>query len=227
MKRTTKLSLALLAATAIGAVAVAPVLAHGPQANGWMQGGQHMPGAMMGAQGGPGMMRGNFGPGAMMGGYGGPAGMAGMMGDPEVMQQMMQMHQQMGSMMGQMGGPGMMGGPGTMGGPGMMGGLFGEFDADEDGTVTVDEMYAGLEAQLEKFDADGDGTLSLEEFESLHADMIRGNVANRFQALDEDGDGKVTADEITAPADHFALMQSMHEAGGVADDAPEETEESN
>ena len=58
--------------------------------------------------------------------------------------------------------------------------------------------------------------------------MIRGGVVDRFQALDEDGDGKVTADEITAPADHFALMQSMHQTGGAAgDDAPEETEESN
>ena len=58
--------------------------------------------------------------------------------------------------------------------------------------------------------------------------MIRGGVVDRFQALDEDGDGKVTADEMTAPADHFALMQSMHQTGGVAgDDAPEETEESN
>ena len=219
MKRTTKLSLALLAATAIGAAVSAPVLAHGPQGNGWIQGGQHMPGAMMGAQGGPSMM-GQAGPGAMggmMGGQGmmGQGGPGGMMGDPAMMQQMMQMHQQMGGMMGQ------------MGGPGMMGGLFGEFDTDSDGTVTAEEAHAGLQGLLEELDADGDGTLSLEEFESLHADMIRGNVANRFQALDADGDGTVTADEITAPADHFALMQSMHQAGGVADDTPEETEESN
>ncbi len=216
MKRTTKLSLALLAVTAIGAAIAAPVLAHGLQGNGWMQGGQHAPGAMMGGKGGPGTM-GQAGPGMM--GKGGPGGM---MGDPAMMQQMMQMHQQMGGMMGQMGGPGM------MGSTGMMGGLFGEFDTDGDGTVSAEEAHAGLQARLESFDADGDGTLSLEEFESLHSDVIRGSVVDRFQALDEDGDGKVTADEITAPADHFALMQSMHQAGGVAgDDAPEGTEEAN
>ncbi|MDV7143003.1 calcium-binding protein [Tropicimonas sp. TH_r6] len=243
MKRSRKLAVALVTVTALGGVLAVPVLAHGTQGGRWMQEGHGMPGAMMGnVQGGDGMMSGQGGPGAMggmmqgqggtgpisgmMSGQGGPGMSGGMMGNPEMMQQMMQMHQNMGSMMGANGGPGMMSG---QGGPGaMMGGLFGDLDTDGDGTVTAEEAHDGMQARLEAYDADGDGSLTLEEFQALHAESIRTRMVDRFQALDEDGDGKVTADEITAPADRMARMQSMHQTGGMAgDDAPEETKESN
>ena len=57
-------------------------------------------------------------------------------------------------------------------------------------------MRAALSARMAKFDADGDGVLSLAEFEALHSAMIRSMTVDRFQALDEDGDGYSNADEI-------------------------------
>lgn len=188
MKRISMTTLALT--IALGAATLPQALAHGPGAAGpW--GGQNM---------GPGMMgQGQMGQGMMS------PGMMGAIG--AMMPMMMRMHGQM--MGGGMGGSAMTGGMGAMG---PMGAIMDEFDADQDGTLTADELRAGLTAQLGEYDADGDGTLSLSEFEALHAAMVRPAMVDRFQALDEDGDGQVTGEEMTAPADRFARMQKMREA---------------
>lgn len=134
-------------------------------------------------------------------GHGGPAMMDGMgaqgMGGHGMIQRM---HGQ------GTGGPGFMGGKGHFGGQGMGGALFKSFDADNDGTVTPEEAEAGLKAQLETYDTDDNGTLSLKEFEALHNTAIRPMTVDRFQMLDEDGDGQVTAEEITAPAKFMGRM---------------------
>lgn len=137
----------------------------------------------------------------------------GMMGgDHDGMMEMMQrMHGQgTGGMMGGMRDGGMMGGMGPTGG-GMMDDMTQAFDADDDGTVTPDELRTGLEGRLSEYDADGDGSLSIEEFEALHSAMIREHMVDRFQHLDNDGDGEVTAEEITAPADRMQRMQQRRE----------------
>lgn len=90
-----------------------------------------------------------------------------------------------------------------MGGSGMMDAL----DADGDGTVTPEEMRSGLEAWLTEYDSDGNGTLSLDEFETLHSAVMREMTVDRFQELDNDGDGQVTSEEMTAPADRMERMQ--------------------
>ncbi len=129
---------------------------------------------------------GQMGPGSMMG------------GDMGHMMQMM--HGGQSGMMGS----GMMG----LASP-MMGGGYhmqGLFDADDDGTVTPEELRTGLLDALKTFDADGNGTLSLGEFETLHSAHIREMTVDRFQAFDADGDGQVTAEEIAAPADRMQHM---------------------
>lgn len=127
-----------------------------------------------------------------------PGGMMDHMGT------MMRMH-------GQMMGSGMMG-SGLMGPmPGGMMGLMAQLDQDGDGEVTGEEARSALGAKLSDYDADGDGTLSIAEFETLHSAMIREMMVDRFQHLDADGDGRVTADEMTAPADRIERMQKMRE----------------
>lgn len=152
----------------------------------------HGHGGQPGTRSGPGMMQ------------SGSPGMMGMMGGMDGMMDMMQ------RMHGNMMGGGMMGGMGPTGGMGPMGGdMMQMFDADGDGTVTPDEMRTQLQAKLAEYDSDGDGTLSIAEFETLHSAMIREMMVDRFQHLDADGDGAVTAEEMVAPAEMMERMQMM------------------
>ena len=152
---------------------------------------------------------------------GGMAGtdQAGGMGNMGGMMEMMHVQMKSGGMMGGMGsmGGGMMGGMGSMG-SGMMGGAVDSaFDTDGDGTVSPEEMRAGLAAQLKEYDADGNGVLSIAEFETLNSATIRNLMVDRFQALDEDGDGQITSAEMAAPAVRFEKMMAMRaraDAGG-------------
>lgn len=119
-------------------------------------------------------------------------------------------------------GPGMMGrgampltGPmGPHGGFGPMGAMapaMEAFDTDGDGRVDPREARAGLSGWLERYDADGDGMLSIQEYETLHTAVIRPHMVDRFQALDADGDGRVSEDEMTAPAARMERMERLRE----------------
>lgn len=93
-------------------------------------------------------------------------------------------------------------------GHGMMGRGYGmrmmeQADADDDGRITAEEAAKFRTEQIETYDADGDGSLSLDEFAALHAAKTRPMVVDRFQALDDDGDGKVTDTEIASRVDRM------------------------
>jgi len=189
--RKTALSLGLVAALAVGVTTASPVYAagnHGERTSQYSQGG------MMGSQSGQfehggsmGRRGGQFDHGGNMGSQGDQYQHGGEMGDQGgMMQKMMQMR-------GQMGGIGFMQ----------------DFDADGDGIVTPEELRAGLQTLLAEYDANGDGTLSISEFEALNSAAIREQMVDRFQMLDNDGDGQVTADEITAPADRMDNMMNF------------------
>ena len=142
-------------------------------------------------------------------------------GQFETMQDMMQMMTQMHSQM--MDGTGMTRGcfPGTsmmdgdmmrmMTGPGTMGA--GLYAKPEPGAAR-----AAMLARLAEFDADDDGTLSLAEFEALHAAMIRETTVDRFQHLDADGDGRITESEMGGPARRMEMRRGMPGASGMMGD---------
>lgn len=101
---------------------------------------------------------------------------------------------------------------------GMMGGMTQKMlDADDDGTVTPEEANTQLQSMLKQYDADASGTLSIEEYEALHSAMIREMMVDRFQHLDADGDGQITSEEISAPADHAKRMKKMRMQMGTSD----------
>ena len=126
---------------------------------------------------------------------------------------------------------GMMDGRHDMMGGGMMSGMnsyaMRMFDANKDGTLTPEEMTAGMQAEVKTYDTDTSGTLSLAEFEAMHAAHTRTMMVRAFQMHDEDGDGEVTEAETATMAAMMQMMmaglkdrQGMHGAdnGDMTDD---------
>lgn len=120
----------------------------------------------------------------------------GMNGDHAgMMQKMMKMH---GQMMGGMHGKGMMRSNWLL-----------VLDMDEDGRVSEAEIAEGLKARMQAHDIDSDGNLSIDEFEALHSGVIRETMVDRFQHLDANGDGAVTAGEVEKGAKTMSPKHSV------------------
>ena len=81
------------------------------------------------------------------------------------------------------------------------------YDANKDGSVTVEEWNAGQQARFKRLDANGDGKLSKEELFArtpavgnsvLPTDRQAGQQSNYFLLLDTDKDGFVALAEFMA-----------------------------
>lgn len=86
--------------------------------------------------------------------------------------------------------------------------VYRSFDAD--GTVSPDELEAGLAAVHSQHDADGNGALSSDEFGALFAEVTRGMAERPFAMLDADQNGEISVDEMAFPAQMMARMRVMH-----------------
>jgi len=89
------------------------------------------------------------------------------------------------------------GGRGGHGGD-ILRGVLSQADADANGAVTQAEIDAFRDAQVGAADASGEGDLTLEEFETVYVELIRSQMIDAFQDLDEDGDASVTPAELDA-----------------------------
>ncbi len=117
------------------------------------------------------------------------------------------------------------GGPGTGYGPGYgpgdgrgagMARMFEQVDADGDGRITRTEMTQFRETRFSGADGNGDGTLDLAEFQGLWQEMMRARMVDRFQRLDDDGDGQVTPEEFGRPMDRMHGWLDADEDGAVS-----------
>ncbi len=118
--------------------------------------------------------------------------------------------------------PGQMGQMGMQGGM-MMGGqhrmrMFEMLDTNGDGAVGEDEGRAAILEQLKTFDKDGNGTLSLEEFGAMHAAHMRRQMVDRFQFHDDDGDGQITAEEMSMPFGRMIRWMDRNGDGQLSPD---------
>ena len=128
----------------------------------------------------------------------------------DAQQTQMQPGQMMGDRMGMMDGHGGMGRAQSH--------MMATFDTDEDGTLSLEEITAGIQGELTTYDADSNGTLSLEEFAVMHTAHTRLMTVRAFQMHDPDGDAQVTEAEMVAMATimqgHISGRQGdMHAAG--------------
>jgi len=87
------------------------------------------------------------------------------------------------------------------------------FDTNSDGTLSPQEITAGIQAERATYDTDANGMLSLEEFAVMHAAHTRPMTVRAFQMHDADGDAQVTEAEMAAMA---AMMQD-HMGGRQGD----------
>lgn len=135
----------------------------------------------------------------------------------KMMQMMMRMH---GGMMG--GGDMDMMGSDRMSGMAMMDREMMQMmmGAESMGSPSSEDAAAAMHSRLAEFDADGDGSLSLDEFKALHTAMISEIIVDRFQHLDADGDGLVTKAEMGAPVRRMEMHGRMRAmmTGDSADD---------
>lgn len=73
------------------------------------------------------------------------------------------------------------------------------YDTNGDGKVTVDEIVADQMRLMGAIDVDGDKTLSVAEVKRRGRLLRMWRTTTLFDLLDTNGDGKLTADEISAP----------------------------
>ena len=96
--------------------------------------------------------------------------------------------------------------------------MFESFDANADGKLTQAEIDEARAAQLARFDADGNGSLELAEYQALWADAMRPRMVDRFQDLDDDGDGAVTKDEYSRPFARAVRYMDSNDDGAIGRD---------
>ncbi|SHF67175.1 MULTISPECIES: hypothetical protein [Litoreibacter] len=76
-------------------------------------------------------------------------------------------------------------------------------------------MGDAMRTKIDEFDADNDGALTLAEFENLHMAALRERMVDRFQHLDSDGDGQITQGEIEAAGTRMGAMKGNANATGM------------
>lgn len=123
------------------------------------------------------------------------------------------------------------GGQGGGMGAGRGGGMFGRYDADHDGKVSLAEYEAGRMMQFNRMDADHDGKLSFAEIDAASAQAAQrgGPMADmmkqRNDALkvaDSNGDQSISADEFKAYADaEFKKLDANNDGFLTEDEMPQ------
>ena len=87
------------------------------------------------------------------------------------------------------------------------------FDTNKDGTLSPEEVTAGIQAELKTYDADVNGKLSLDEFAVMHAAHTRPMTVRAFQMHDNDGDAQVTEAEMTSMAEMMQKRMAGQQDG--------------
>ena len=90
------------------------------------------------------------------------------------------------------------------------------YDNDGDGKLTQAEIDNGRAERLAEFDGDGDQALDLEEYQALWLDSMNARMVDRFQHLDEDGDGTVTLAEFTEHTENIVARKDRNGDGALS-----------
>ncbi len=94
--------------------------------------------------------------------------------------------------------------------------LFDETDKNGDGKLSAAEVESGLTERLTAADANSDGKLTLAEFEALWLSFTRSAMVDRFQHLDDDGDGSVSGEEFRSPFKRLVRWLDRDDDGALS-----------
>ncbi len=89
-----------------------------------------------------------------------------------------------------------------------------QLDADNDGSVSLDEFMKPKLDRFAKFDQNADGTLNGAELTSKMQERSSHRARMMMARLDVDGDGKVSKDEFEAQGRHFMRGKRFGHDGG-------------
>ena len=105
--------------------------------------------------------------------------------------------------------------------------LLQNMDTDGDGALSAAEGEAAAEKMLDRLDTNGDGILTKDEFmarkgsgrlSTVQQQKLDDRRANRFAAMDKDGDGQVSAAEFFAAAQQRFTAADANGDGRVTKD---------
>lgn len=96
--------------------------------------------------------------------------------------------------------------------------MFESYDANDDGKLTQAEIDEARASQVAKFDTDGNGSLNLKEYEALWLEAMRDRMVDRFQDLDDNGDGVVTSEEFGQPFARIVRYMDRNDDGAISRD---------
>ena len=93
--------------------------------------------------------------------------------------------------------------------------IFSEIDADGDNSISRAEVDAFLDGIRAENDANGNGAIDLQEFEGVFLEQARPMMVDRFQHLDDNGDGEISADEVSVRVDKLMAWADKNDDGVV------------
>ena len=93
--------------------------------------------------------------------------------------------------------------------------MFERFDANGDGQVTRAEIESTRQTMFGGADNNSDSNLDLQEFEGLWLNHMRPRMVDKFQMLDNDGDGQITEAEFAKPIAHMAERLDRNDDGVI------------
>lgn len=101
---------------------------------------------------------------------------------------------------------------------GPMSAIMAMVDSDGDGKITRAEADAFRDSQMAKFDTDGDGSLNADEYIAMREDFRRQMMQARFKSQDENGDGKLSKEELGDRVDRMFEWMDRNDDGVIEGD---------
>lgn len=89
-------------------------------------------------------------------------------------------------------------------------------DTNADGKITMVEIMAHREKLHAEHDKDRNNAISLSEFEGIWLSMMRPMMVDKFQMMDDDGDGQITDAEVDKKMSRMMRWMDRDEDGAIS-----------